>query len=81
MELVPLSPERKAQLDAYAARHGQDAASALDQVLAAALEWDRQEFEKSVAAIGQGYQEVKAGSTQPATEFFREVRAKYGFPG
>jgi predicted transcriptional regulator len=80
MELVPLTPERKAQLDAYAARHGQDAASALDQVLAQALEWDRQEFEKSVTAIRQGYEEVKAGRTQPAAEFFHEVRTKYGFP-
>ena len=80
MEMVPLTAERKAQLDAYAARHGQDAASALDRVLAEALEWDKQEYEKSVAAIHQGYEEVKAGRTQPAAEFFREVRTKYGFP-
>lgn len=80
MELVPLSPERKAELDAYAARHGQDAVSALDQVLADALEWHRQEFEKSVAAVREGYEDVKAGRTQPAAEFFSEVRTKYGFP-
>lgn len=80
MELVPLTSERKAQLDAYAARHGQDAASALDQVLANVLEQDKQDFERSVAAIRQGYEEMKAGNTQPAAEFFREVRTKYGFP-
>jgi predicted transcriptional regulator len=79
MEMVPLSPERKAQLDAYAQRHGQDAASALDEVLADALGWDQQEFEKSATAIREGLEDVKAGRTRPAAEFFEEARAKYGF--
>ena len=34
MEMLPVKPERKAQLDAYAERHGQDAVTALDDVLA-----------------------------------------------
>jgi len=79
MELVPLSPERKAQLDAYAERHGQDAATALDQVLADALQLDEQDFETSVAAIRQGYEDVKAGRTRPVSRFLEEARAKYGF--
>ena len=55
MDAVSLTPERKAQLDDYAKRHGQDATSALDDLLAEALEWDQQEFEKSVTAIRRGY--------------------------
>lgn len=78
MKLVPLTSERKAQLDAYAQRHGQDAATALDEVLAEALERDRQEFEKSVAAIHQGYADVNSGRTRPASDFLEEVRAKDG---
>jgi predicted transcriptional regulator len=79
METISLTPERKAQLDAYAQRHGQDAVTALDEVLADALAWDQQEFEKSVSAIRQGYEDVKAGRTRPASEFLEEVRAKYDF--
>ena len=35
---IPLKPERKAQLEDYAQRHGQDPADALDEVLATYLE-------------------------------------------
>ena len=41
MEMIALTPERKAQLDEYARRHGQDPAVALDEVLATWLEEDR----------------------------------------
>lgn len=39
MDVIPIRPERKAQLEEYAQRHGQDPATALDEVLADALEW------------------------------------------
>lgn len=80
MEMVPLSPERKAQLEAYARRHGQDTVTALDEVLAEALASEQQDFEKSAAAIRQGFEDMKAGRTRPANEFLAETRAKYGFP-
>lgn len=35
MDIIPLSPERKAQLEEYAQRRGQDPAVALDEALAA----------------------------------------------
>ena len=38
MEMLPVKPERNAQLDDYASRHGQDTAAALDEVLANYLE-------------------------------------------
>lgn len=32
--MMPIKPERKAELEEYAQRHGQDAVTALDYVLA-----------------------------------------------
>ena len=80
MEMLPVKPELKAQLDAYAERHRQDTAAALDEVLANYLEWEQQDYQESVGAIRQGFEDVKAGRTRPASEFLEELRAKYGLP-
>jgi wobble nucleotide-excising tRNase len=81
MDLVPITPERKAQLEDYAQRRGQETAEALDEALAAYLDWERTDYQEAVAGIRQGYDDVKAGRTRPAAEFFDEVRLKHGFPG
>ena len=81
METIPLKPERKAQLEDYAQRHGEDPATALDDVLAAALEWEWQDYQEAVEGIQRGVEDVNAGRTRPAAEFFGEIRRKYGFPG
>lgn len=78
--MVPLKPERKAELDDYARRHGQAPADALDEVLADALAWERQEYDETFVAVTEAYQSVKAGKTRPAEEFLEELRAKHGFP-
>jgi hypothetical protein len=80
MEVVSLTPERKAQLDDYAQRHGQDPSAALDDVLAAALEWERQDYGETVDAVLEAYEDVKAGRTQPADNFLEELRVKHGLP-
>ena len=80
MDVIPIRPERKAQLEHYAQRHGQDAAAALDDVLAEFLEHERQDYEESVAAIRRGYEDVKAGHTRPAAQVLKEIREKHGFP-
>jgi hypothetical protein len=80
MEMLPVSPERKAQLDDYARRHGQDTAAALDEVLADHLEWEREEYMETVRAVLDGYEDVKAARTQPAEQFLEELRGKHGFP-
>ena len=80
MDVIPIKPERKAQLEEYAQRHGQDTAAALDEALAEYLEWERQDYEESVAAISRGYEVLKAGRTRPAAEFLQELREKHGFP-
>jgi predicted transcriptional regulator len=80
MEMVPIKPERKAQLEEYAQRHGQDPAAALDEALAAYLEWERQDFDEAVEGVRQGHEDVKAGRTRPAAEFLSEMRRKHGIP-
>lgn len=80
MDVIPLKPERKAQLEEYARRHGQDPAVALDEALGAYLEWERQDFQEAVEGIRRGHEDVKAGRARPAAEFLSETRQKHGIP-
>jgi len=80
MDMVPLKPERKAQLEEYAKRRGQDTAAALDDALATYLEWERQDFAQAVEGIRHGYGDVRAGRTRPASEFLADLRKKHDFP-
>lgn len=80
MEMMPLKPERKAQLEEYAKRRGQDAVTALDDALATYLEWERQDFAEAVEGVRRGYEDVKAGNTRPASEFLAEMRRKHDLP-
>lgn len=80
MDMVPLKPERKAQLEEYAKRRGLDPATALDDVLVNYLEWDRQDFAEAVEGIHHGFEDVRAGRTRPATEFLTDLRRKYDLP-
>jgi hypothetical protein len=78
MEMMPVKPERKAQLEEYAQQHGQSAADALDDLLAAQLEWERREYDETVQAAIRGYEDVKAGRTRPAREVYESLRVKHG---
>ena len=80
MDTIPIKPERKAQLEAYAQRRGQDSATALDDALANYLGWEQQDFEDAVDGIRKGYLDVKAGRTRPATELLANLRRKYDSP-
>lgn len=77
---IELSPEREAQLNDYAQRHGQDPVVALDDVLAEALEWERQDYQEAVEGIRRGYEDFLAGRSQPFEEAFEELRVKHGLP-
>jgi len=81
MDTISLTPQRKAQLEEYAQRRGQDPAAALDEALASYLEWERQDFEEAAQGVREGYADVKAGRTRPAAEFLAELRKKHGLPG
>jgi predicted transcriptional regulator len=78
MEMMPVKPERKAQLDAYAERHGQDPVTALDDVLADYFAWEQQDYDETVQAVLEGYEDVKAGRTRPAEEVHESLRLKHG---
>ena len=80
MKMIPLKPERKAQLEEYAKRRGQDPETALDEVLATYLEWERQDFAQTVEGIRRGYEDVTAGRTRPAAELVSDLRRKYDIP-
>lgn len=80
MNAIPLKPERQAQLEEYASRRGQDPAAALDDAVAAYLEWERQDYQEAVAAIRRGQDDVAAGRTKPVAEVFAEIRRKHGLP-
>ena len=80
MDILPIKPERMAQLEEYARRHGQDTAAALDEVVATYLEWERQDYEEAVEGVRRGYEDVKAGRTRPTAEYLEELRVKHGFP-
>jgi predicted transcriptional regulator len=77
---IHLSPERQAQLNDYAHRHGQDPAIALDEVLAYALEWERREYDEAVAGIREGLEDMDAGRTMPAKEAFKKLRLEHDLP-
>ncbi len=82
MDTIPLKPERKAQLEEYAQRRGQDPATALDEALAAYLDWERQDFAEAVEGIRRGHEDVKLGRTParlPGT-FLSDLRQKHGIP-
>jgi hypothetical protein len=75
---VHLSPERQAQLNEYAIRHGRDAESALDEVLSAALEWERQDYLEAVEGVRQGHEDWKAGRVRSVEESFRKLGDRHG---
>jgi hypothetical protein len=80
MDMMPVKPERKAQLEDYAQRHGQDAVAALDSVLADYFASEQQEFDEAVEGIREGYEEMLAGLSEPADVVFERLRLKHGLP-
>jgi len=77
MEMLPVKPERKAQLDDYALRHGQDTAAAPDEVLANYPEWEQRDYRESLAAIRKGYEDVKAGLSKKRRARRGKCRCRY----
>jgi predicted transcriptional regulator len=78
MATISISAERMAQLEEFAHRNGQDAPAALDAALADYLEWERSDYQESVEAIRQGYEDFLAGRSMPFEEAFEDLRVKHG---
>ena len=77
MKTIPLKPERQAELEEFARERGKTPADALDEAVAAYLEWERQDFEEAVRGIQQGYDDVRASRTRAADEFLSDMRRKH----
>jgi predicted DNA-binding protein len=80
MEMIALTPERKAKLDNYAQRHGKGSAEALDEVLADWLEDEARECQEAVEGIRRGFSDLKSGRVQPADVVFERLRVKRAIP-
>ena len=80
VESLPVRPERFAQLQDYARRRGKTTADALDEALAEYFEWERHDYDETVEAVRAGYEDMKAGRTEPAEEFLEDFRQKHGLP-
>ena len=78
MDTLPVKPDRLAQLEEFARRRGKSTAAALDDALAEYLEWERQDYREALDAVRQGHEDVKAGRTAPADQFFDEFARKHG---
>jgi hypothetical protein len=78
MEMLPVTPERKAQLEEYAQLHDQTPAEALDDLLAVHLEWEQEDHEDTVQALLEAEADIKAGRTRPAEEVHNSLRLKHG---
>ena len=78
MKSILLNQERQVELEEFARRHGKTPADALDEALAAYLEWERQDFDEAVRGIQQGHDDVKAGRTRPTGQFLSDARRKHG---
>ncbi len=44
------------------------------------LEWERQDYQETVEAVRQGYEDVKAGRTETAAQFLDDFARKHGLP-
>src|SRR4029077_16229714 len=73
MDMLPLKPERKAQLEEYARRRGMDPAAALDDALAAYLEWECQDFGEAVEGTRQGWKAVQSAAVSDSSSSLNET--------
>jgi len=84
MEAVPydtvtLKPERKAQLEEFARKHGKDPAEALDEALAAYFDSEQRDFEEAVAGNPARPRRCARGTPSSSSGFLDELRVKHDF--
>ena len=70
MEMMPVKPERKAQLETFAREHGRDAAAILDDAIEAYMT-NALDYDKTIQPALEGYEDVKAGRTEPLEQSLR----------
>ena len=80
MQSLPIKSDRLAELEEFARRRGKSTADALDDALAEYLEWESHDYQEALEGIRDGLEDVKAGRTTPADEFFDDFARKHGLP-
>ena len=78
MNTIPSKPERRKGLEDFARQRGKTPAGALDEALAAYLEWEQQDFEEAVRGIQQGHDDAQLGRTRSVEEFLNDMQNKHG---
>jgi predicted transcriptional regulator len=78
--VVTLSPELEALLRDRAVQLGQDVSLVASELLASALEWERQDSEEAIKGIQQGLDDFETGRFRSFQDFSQEQRHKYNLP-
>jgi len=76
----PAQDRTQGTLEEYAKQQGQDPPAALDDALAAYLEWEGQDFAEAAEGIRLGHEDMSDGKTRPAGEFLADLRRKHDIP-
>ena len=74
---LAISADLEKQLVARAADEGADPNAMAEALLAAALRWDREDFEEAVNGIRRGLEAIENGRFRPFEDFAAEQREKY----
>jgi predicted transcriptional regulator len=79
MDMIAIMPERKAQLDDCARRHGRMLPPRL-MMLSPRISNELADYQEAVEGIREGYEDVKAGRIQSADEAFEGNIVLYWLP-
>jgi len=79
MEMMPVSSERKAQLEEYAHRHGQEPVATLDEA-GKLPRMGAPGLQRNRECRASGLRGGEGGTYAPASEFLEQLRKKHGLP-
>ena len=77
---LAISSELEKELLERAADEGADPNAMAEALLAAALKWQREDFEEAVQGIQRGFDAFEKGHFRPLEDFAAEQREKYAIP-
>ncbi len=78
--VINLSPELEVLLRDKAARQGQEVDFMASELLASALEWEKQDLEEAIEGIQEGLKDFEAGRFRSFQSFAEEQQRKHNLP-
>jgi predicted transcriptional regulator len=75
--VINLSPELEVLLRDKAARQGQEVDFMASELLASALEWEKQDLEEAIEGIQEGLKDFEAGRFRSFQNFAEEQQRKH----